>query len=207
MAQLSTLSMLHTTDAIVLALQPQSDKAHLLHAYTRTGGRVNYKVYGLGRHHSAGTYAPFSLIQITGDGPSTDGGRLPSIRTSQLLYVPASTPADPHKQAISLFLSEVLFRTLRMPMMDEAMFDFIARSIPLLDATNQPQNFHLAFLVELAAKLGFAIDEQAHPELLIEPTTRAARQELLRHLCDYFAEHIDTWQQPKSLDVLMEIFD
>lgn len=204
----STLSMLHTTDAIVLALQPQSDKAHLLHAYTRAGGRINYKVYGLGRHHSAGTYAPFSLIQITGDGPATpDGGRLPSVRSSQLTYIPSSIPSDPHKQAIALFLSEVLFRTLRLPMMDDSMFDFIADSIPLLDTTDQPQNFHLAFLVELAARLGFAIDENEHPELLLTPATRAARQQLLRQLCDYFAEHIDTWQQPKSLDILMEIFD
>ena len=204
----STPRMLHTTDAIVLSLQPQSDKAHLLHAYTRTGGRINYKVYGLGKHHAAGVYAPLSLVQITSDQSSVQsGGRLPSVRTTQLLYIPATTPIDPHKQAIALFLSEVLFRTLRMPMTDEAMFDFIANAIPQLDAAEQPQNFHLAFLVELAAKLGFAIDENEHPELLREPQSRAERQQLLKQLCDYFAEHIDTWQHPKSLDILMEIFD
>jgi hypothetical protein len=54
-----------TTDAIVLSLQPHSDKAHVLHAYTRAGGRVNYMVYGLGRKHPIGMYMPFSLIQIT----------------------------------------------------------------------------------------------------------------------------------------------
>lgn len=41
--------MLTTTEAIVLSLQPYSDKAHILHAFTRAGGRVNYVVYGLGR--------------------------------------------------------------------------------------------------------------------------------------------------------------
>ena len=54
-----------TTDAIVLSLQPHSDKAHVLHAYTRAGGRVNYMVYGLGRKHPIGMYMPFSLVQIT----------------------------------------------------------------------------------------------------------------------------------------------
>ena len=59
--------MLATTDAIVLALQPHSDKAHLLHVYTRTHGRVNLLVFGLGRKHAIGTYQPFSVIQITAD--------------------------------------------------------------------------------------------------------------------------------------------
>ena len=37
-----------TINAIVLSLQPHSDKAHILHAYTREHGRVNYMVYGVG---------------------------------------------------------------------------------------------------------------------------------------------------------------
>ena len=39
--------MLATTDAIVLSLQPYSDKAHVLHAYTRAGGRFSFRVYGI----------------------------------------------------------------------------------------------------------------------------------------------------------------
>ena len=26
-------------------------------------------------------------------------------------------------------------------------------------------------------------------------------------LCRYFEEHVETWQNPRSLDVLMEVFD
>ena len=39
------------------------------------------------------------------------------------------------------------------------------------------------------------------------PTTRAERQKQLLALCRYFAEHVETWQNPRSLDVLMEVFD
>ena len=39
------------------------------------------------------------------------------------------------------------------------------------------------------------------------PLTRAERQKSLRDLCAYFAEHVETWQNPKSLDILMEVFD
>ena len=212
-------SMLSTTDAIVLALQPLSDRAHLLHAYTRAGGRVNCKVYGLGRRHSAGLYTPFSLIQLTADFPSLQGGggsRLPSVRTAQLAYVPTTTTTDLRKQAVSLFLSEVLYLTLRYPMPDEHIFDFIAASVRELDALSAEAedgqalaNFHLRFLSDFASHLGFAIPttNDQLPTTFNNPLSRQARQEALHALCSYFAEHIDTWQDPKSLPVLMEVFD
>ena len=192
--------MLHTTDAIVLSLQPHSDKAHLLHAYTRAGGRVNYMVYGLGKKNTSGKYTPLSIVQLTTDERS--------IRTAQLTFVPTTIPTDPYKRTIALFISEILHNVLRHPMVDEPMYDFIAEAIRQLDQTDEPQNFHLQFLIDFAAKLGFAIPED-HPLYTIHhtPSTRKARQEALRSLCAYFAEHVETWQAPKSLDILMEVFD
>jgi len=191
--------MLSTTDAIVLSLQPQSDKAHLLHAYTREGGRVNYKVYGLGRKNTGGKYSPLSIVQLTTDSRS--------IRTAQLTFVPARLVTDPYKRAIALFISEILYHVLRHPMADEPMYDFLVSAIQDLDQSTEPQNFHLHFLIEFAARLGFEIPEDQSPLTASSPTTRKARQEALRQLCDYFTEHVETWQNPRSLDVLMEVFD
>lgn len=192
--------MLVTTDAIVLSLQPHSDKAHVLHAYTRTGGRINYMVYGLGKKNSSGKYTPLSIVQLTTDERS--------IRTAQLTFVPATITTDPYKRTIALFMSEILHNVLRHPMEDAPMYDFLADSIRELDQTDEPQNFHLQFLVNFAAKLGFAIPEN-HTLYTIHntPYTRKARQKALRALCAYFAEHVETWQDPKSLDILMEVFD
>lgn len=186
--------MLVNIDAIVLSLQPQSDKAHLLHAYTREGGRVNYKVYGLGRKNTGGKYSPLSIVQLTTDEHS--------IRTAQLTYVPTTLITDPYKRTIALFMSEVLYHVLRHPMADEPMYDFIAKAIEELDKTNEPQNFHLSFLIDFAEKLGFKME---HVPAL--PTTRSERQKQLQALCKYFDEHVETWQNPRSLDVLMEVFD
>jgi len=196
--------MLSTTDAIVLSLQPHSDKAHILHAYTRACGRVNYMVYGIGRKNTTGKYSPLSIIQITTDDKS--------IRTAQLSFVPTTLTTDPYKCAIVLFLSEVLYHVLRHPMQDERMWDFIAHAIEELDASSEPQNFHLSFLVSFAAQLGFAMPEKMSHQpdqtcISLQPLTRAERQKALWELCDYFAEHVETWQTPKSLDVLMEVFD
>ena len=209
--------MLLTTDAIVLSLQPHSDKAHLLHAYTRAGGRVNYMVYGLGRKHAIGMYAPLSIIQITANHSSLqggDGGRLPTIKeATPVTHNPSPATPNIYKQTISLFIAEVLYHVLRHPMVDEPMFDFLVESIKALNQTGQPQNFHLQFLVDFAAKLGFEI-ESSNPLSSLQggdggrlPSTRKARQEALRAICDYFAEHVETWETPKSLDVLIEVFD
>ena len=208
--------MYSTTDAIVLSLQPQSDKAHVLHAYTRASGRVNYKVFGLGKRHAVGLYSPLSLIQITANHSTA---QMPSVKeavslTAQRSYSDNSLSANAsersysaaiYKQTICLFIAEVLYHVLRHPMQDEPMFDFIAAAVQELDQTKEPQNFHLQFLIGLAAKLGFAISEDS--DLLRVPSSRAERQKQLRALCAYFAEHVETWEEPKSLDILMEVFD
>lgn len=193
-----------TIKAVVLSLQPHSDRAHILHAYTREYGRVNYMVYGLGRKKNTGYYAPLNLIEIT---VNTSPRTLASIKTVQLTYPSNSIHTCPHKQAITLFLSEILFHTLRHPMPDEALFDYIQQSIHLLDRESEIQDFHLQFLIDYAALLGFAIDEHTHPQLLKKPTSRLERQTQLRLLCSYLAQHIDRWIEPRSLDVLMEVFD
>lgn len=186
--------MLSTTDAIILSLQPQSDKNHLLHTYTRTGGRVNYKVFGIGRKNTSGKYSPLSIVQLTTDEHT--------VRTANLTFVPTTLLTDPYKRTIALFISEVLYHVLRHPMTDEPMYAFIEQAIQDLDQELEPQNFHISFLIGLAAKLGFALEKT--PAL---PTTRAQRQKTLEQLCAYFAEHVETWQNPKSLEVLMEVFD
>ena len=195
--------MLRTTDAIVLSLQPQSDKAHVLHAYTREGGRVNYKVYGLGRKNTAGKYSPLSIVQLTTDEHS--------IRTAQLNFVPTTITTDPYKRTVALFISEVLYHVLRHPMPDETMFAFLEQAVQALDSTDEPQNFHIRFLIDFAARLGFAIPQDEGSGIRSQESgltlTRNERQDMLRQLCDYFAEHVDTWQDPKSLDVLIAVFD
>ena len=88
---------------------------------------------------------------------------------------------------------------------------FIVQAVQELDQSTEPQNFHLQFLMDFAARLGFAIpplEESGIRSTDAETAlTRKERQELLRALCDYFKEHVETWQEPKSLDVLMEVFD
>lgn len=194
-----------TTEAIVLSLEPVSDKAQVTHVYTRTGGRERYKVFGLGRRHAIGVYSPLSLVQLTTDKTS--------VRTAQLTYVPQTLMTDARKRAVALFISEVLYHTLRYPMTDERMFDFLANAVRALDETEEPQNFHLRFLIDFAAMLGFGMESSQQSAISSQlsavghPLTRKERQEALRTLCTYFEQHVETWQNPRSLEILIEVFD
>ena len=200
--------MLITTEAIVLNLQRHNDRSHILHAYTSACGRVNYLVYGAGsKKKSAALYAPLSRIEITAD--MRPDRPVPTLKDARLLHT--AIDSDAHtaqvKAAIRMFLAEMLYRILKHPMPDEQMFRFIDASLHQLDQTDRPQDFHADFLAGFAARLGFAIDETEHPELVRVPLNRADRQLLLRQLCDYYALHLEDFQYPLSLDVLTEVFD
>ena len=106
--------------AIVLSLQPYSDRAHILHTYTREHGRTNYMLYGLGKKKSQALYAPLSLLEIA---VSPSSKSLPSLKEAHLAFVPQHLHTDMRRQTVALFIAEVLYRTLRHPLADEALFD------------------------------------------------------------------------------------
>ena len=194
-----------TTDiAIVLSLKPHSDRAHILHTFTLSSGRVNFLVYGLSsKRKSMAQFAPLSLIEITSD--NRPDRPLPTLKEANLLLVPASE-TDPVRQTVQLFIAEVLYRTLRHPMQDEALFRFLESTVHDLRHADDIYNVHIRFLVGLASALGFAISEEDN-KLLRTAVSRQDRQAQLHELCDYLALHLDGFETPLSLDVLAEVFD
>jgi DNA repair protein RecO (recombination protein O) len=195
-----------TTTAIILQLRPHSDRAHILHAYTRASGRAAFLLYGVGsKRKRAGVYAPFSLVELT--VREGRGGQMPTVEQATLLYTPTQTQTDIRRQTVALFLSELIAHTLSLPMQDEPMFEYLQGVVHDLDQAPDPENVHLRTMIGLAEQLGFAIDEEQYPLLTAMPESRAQRQEQLRQLCAYYAEHVDSWRPLSSLDILTEIFD
>lgn len=198
--------MLVTTKAIVLNLQRKGDRSHILHTYTAYGGRINFMLYGVGgKKKSAAPYAPLSEIEITAD--IRPDRPIPTVKEVHLLTSIASVDPSLTLASVKLFISEILYRILRHPMADEALYNFLEHSLAILDQSTELKDFHTSFLVGFAAHLGFAIDEAEHPELLRTPNSRTDRQLLIRQLCDYYSLHLDDFQYPLSLDVLTEVFD
>lgn len=197
--------VLTTTESIVLNLQRRGDASHVLHTYTRACGRVNYMVYGAGsKKKSTAIYSPLSLIEVTADIRADRP--LPSVKEARLIYYIPQT-ADIRRQSVALFVTEILYNTLRHPMQDEQMFDFLAGTIHDIAEAEDIENVHLRFLSGFATVLGIGVNEVDGASLLRMPINRKDRQNLIQEWCDYYQLHLEDFRRPKSIDVLTELFD
>lgn len=156
--------MLIKIKAIVLHCFAYNDTTNIVHLYTEEFGRMSYLA---GNTHSKKSnlkrafFQPLSLVEIEADHKgSRQMQRITDIRS---LYAFSGIPFDPDKNAVSLFLAEVLYRALRETEKDAALFDYLFRSIQFLDLCETGlANFHLVFLLKLTRYLGFYPNMEGH---------------------------------------------
>ena len=51
------------------------------------------------------------------------------------------------------------------------------------------------------------MEDTEHAQWFTLPCNRSERQQRLHDLTAYYEEHIEDFREPKSLEVLMEVFD
>ena len=149
--------MLSTTEIIVLDAVRYSDTASIVHAYSREFGPLHLKVSRASRRKAGGTrafFTPFSLLSVTLDFRPKKEVQVPW--ESHLVNCPSCISADPVANAVTLFLTELLFRLLRTEESDVALFDLIKEEIAGMDSLSEGElaNFHLVFLLKLLPHLG-----------------------------------------------------
>ena len=192
-------------NAIVLSTTKYSDTGTLVHLYTDEHGRMQYATYG---NKLKSILRPLSIIEFTATRRQNAAPtQMGSLSSAALLYTPQQLSTDVQRQCIALFIAEILLSTLRHPMSDQPLFDWLSAVIQRLDQDDNITNMHIQFLIEYATLLGIGIDDTEHPKWFIAPTSRTERQATLRSLCAYYEQHIEDFRPPKSLDILMEVFD
>jgi DNA repair protein RecO (recombination protein O) len=78
------------------------------------------------------------------------------IKEIKIDHVYSSLPFDIVKGAVGLFMVELARKTIQESEENRKLFTFLFESFRLLDTTENPvSNFHLSFMVELSAFLGF----------------------------------------------------
>lgn len=193
-----------TTEAIVLGLHKHSDKLSMLHVYSRTEGRLTLQVYGANsKHKIRAAFQPLSVVEITYD--ANPARTIPVLSAIDSVYLPEQVYNDVRKQSITIFVTEVLTLTLTHPMEDVRIYQFIDDFVHELNGNPSPENMHILFLIRLGELLGIGSPDIAEEGLSL--LTRSQRQQMLRTLCDYYLTHLDSFRQPKSLDILIEVFD
>ena len=143
--------MLDSTRAVVLHTLPYSDRYLIVHTYTESFGRVSFltaRTRGKRTLVPISLFRPMAVVDLVTDQQSKR--ELQRIHEAKLSFPQLRISSDPVKSAIGLFLSEVLFRTLRTSESDPQLFAFLYDSIELLDEVEMGvANFHIVFLLRL----------------------------------------------------------
>ena len=143
---------------IVLHTIKYGDTSGVAYILTDTYGRRNYLVQGVksgkGKGNKAALLQPMFLLEFEGiPSHRSQMDRMKDVRLSHPLQ---HIPFDVRKSTISLFMAEVLYRLIKEVEPNSPLFGFVRASVMALDQMEEGiSNFHLWFLVQLSAFLGF----------------------------------------------------
>ena len=149
--------MLETTRGIVFHHVRYSDSSIIAKIYTEQFGLQSYLVRGLRNRRSDTKRALFQHLNLLEMVVSHRGNKeLQQLKELHISYPFNSIPFDIRKSAIALFLNEVLYQVIREEEPNPALFEFLFRSITILDHLDSNiASFHLTFLLQLSRFLGF----------------------------------------------------
>lgn len=148
--------MLQKARGIVLRTIKYKDSSLIADVYTDMRGRSQFmlRVPKTGRAKVLPVlFQPLALLELEMDvRPHTNIFKVSEAKT---LTPFSDIPFNPYKQAIVMFLSEFLTRSLREEEQDIPLFEYLLHSISFLDGAVQGfSNFHIVFLMRLTRFLG-----------------------------------------------------
>lgn len=213
--------MAQATQFVVLNTTKLGDKSIVVHALSRDLGRRSF-IASAGR--GAALFQPMNILDA----------EVLENRKSELWRIRGVAPAYPlggirgniHKNSITLFLGELLFRSIKEGAYEEGLYDWCVSRILTLDSMpGNFANFHLLFLLELASALGFSpsvedilpfAEENASKiplllqapveEFMLVPLSGRERSEIADSLLRYLSYHLEYPLNIKSLRVLSELY-
>ena len=214
-----------TTNArlIILNYTKIKDSAIVVHTLSREWGRRSFIVH-LGKNASLAMFQPLGIVEAD----ITENTRFELWRAARFTqaWPLVSLRTNLYKNAIVLFMSEVLYRGVREGTAEEDLYGWCERSILTLDALEKDfSNFHLRWLLELAAEMGFApsaeglapfagerlrdvqaLLDASFEEAMLLPLSGERRSELCEVFLRYLSHHTESALDIRSLRVLRELF-
>jgi len=145
--------MLATTEGIVLKKVAYSSSSVIATIYTRKFGQTPFMVRGIGKKGGkSATLQPLSQVDITCNYREKN-----QVQTLSGITIRPGTGFSGHplKAAISMFLAEVFYKSLREESPDEELYGFLDSSLNYFSNDDFSPNFHLILLVKLTRFFGF----------------------------------------------------
>ena len=169
-------------------------------------------------------FQPLSVLDAeVVENPKSDLWR---IRSPKSRYPLLSIRTDMRKTAMVMFMSELLYRTIKDGDSEPGLFDWCAKSILALESMEDNfSNFHLRFVLELAMQMGFeagmdnlepfagdcypklkALVQSNFCESMMLPLNGKDRTAIAGVLVKYLGYHMETDINIRSLKILSELF-
>jgi DNA repair protein RecO (recombination protein O) len=149
--------MYFKTKGIVLSHIKYSDTSLVTTIYTESHGRKSFMVQGVYRNKSRFPpvlFQPLTLLDLEiSVAPNRELQRIKEAALHQTFH---SIPFNTTKSAITLFIAEILYKTLHEEESNPTLFSFLLHAIQLFDLNESgTANFHLWFLMNYTKHLGF----------------------------------------------------
>ncbi|APA64073.1 DNA repair protein RecO [Maribacter sp. 1_2014MBL_MicDiv] len=149
-----------TTKAIIFSAIKYGDTSLIVKAFTASDGIKSYLLRGVlsskkGKLKTA-YFQPLTQLEIVAN--HMNKGSLETLKEAKVFYHYQSLYADMAKNAITLFLAELLGNSIREEERNEELFEFLEASLQWLDMHRNVANFHLYFMLSLTRFLGFYPD-------------------------------------------------
>ncbi|MEN6618449.1 MAG: DNA repair protein RecO [Rikenellaceae bacterium] len=149
--------MLQKLQLIVLHTIKYRDTSLIVQGYSNLGGRQSF-VIRTGR--STKNYAALSLLHplsiIDAELVAGSWGDMATIKECTPAYKLSEIRCNLHKSSIAIFISELIYRTIKEIEQNTEMYNFISRSVLQLETLESGfANFHAYFIVELCKHIGY----------------------------------------------------
>lgn len=149
--------MILRTKGIVLSSIKYAESSIVCKIYTEELGLQSYLINGVRKKRGTSNYyQPLSLLEMVVYHKEIRG--LQRVREIAFAHQHKSIPFNVLKSSVALFLVEVLSKCLKEEEKNQELFSFLSNSIIDFDKTPFESSFHLKFLLNLSAYLGFYPD-------------------------------------------------
>ena len=149
--------MLQQTQGIVFKTFKYSETSLIVRIYTEKLGMQSYMVNRV-RHKQAKIKPALlqSLSILDMEVYHRQNKKIQRIKELKLAYIFSAIPFDTVRSSIALFITEILYKTVKEEEANAVQFEFLLSFIQYLDLTKLPiGNLHLWFMLHWSAFLGF----------------------------------------------------
>lgn len=152
--------MVVATKAIVFSAIKYSEADLIVSCFTQTSGVKSYLLRGVLKSRKGKLKASFfqPLTQLDLIAEHKNKGSLEYIKEAKVCFPYRTLHTDIVKTGLVMFLAEILKNCIREEETNEPLFVFLENSLQWLDTHAEVANFHIFFLLQLSAYLGFFPD-------------------------------------------------